>query len=234
MSELVVVGHQPQFMPYIGVLNKISKADIYIIVDHVQFVKRYFHNRTYIKANSAQQLLTVPVLTKGSSFSPINEILVNNNDVWVGKHLRSLALAYQKTRYFKHYFADIEQIYMKGHQYLSAFTTELLVYFLREFELVEDIRHSSSMGVSAKKTELLVELTRAVGGTTYLSGEGARAYFDPEVFERSGFRHVFNDFKHPVYPQAGHGFLEGMGCIDLLFNCGKDGRRFVVNQGGGL
>ncbi len=225
----VVAGHQPQYMPYIGILNKISKADVYIIVDHVQFVRKSFHNRTYIKANDTAQLLTIPVLTKGESFAPINQVKINHTDFWIKKHLKSLRLAYQKAKYFTAYFDQIEEIFLRRHDYLADFTSQLLIFLIREFELVDDIRFSSSMRLTGTKTELLVELTRAVGGTTYLSGSGAKDYFDAEVFRESGFGHVFNEFRHPTYPQIGRAFLKDMACVDLLFNCGKDGRKYIVN-----
>lgn len=228
MSQRMVVGHQPQFMPYLGVLNKIAKADVYVIVDHVQFVKRYFHNRTYIKVGNEAQLLTVPVLTKGESFAPICEVRINHLEPWIRKHLKSLALAYRKAKYFDDYFPAIERIYLKRHQKLAEFTCELLVFFLREFDLVQDVRFSSDMRIAGKKTDMLVEITRAVGGSGYLSGEGAKDYFDPLVFARSGLTHAFNRFAHPVYPQLGQEFVAGAGCVDLLFNCGKDGRKYIV------
>lgn len=227
-KSTVVVGHQPQFMPYIGILNKISKADIYIIVDHVQFVKKYFHNRTYIKVNDAPLLLTIPVLTKGDSFAPINRVKINHADPWAGKHLKTIRLAYQKARFFDDYFGRIEEMFLKRHELLSDLTSELLIFFLREFDLVDDIRYSSDMGITGNKTELLVDLTRAVDGDTYLSGSGAADYFDDAAFRASGFTHLFNQFSHPVYPQLGRQFVKDMGCIDLLFNCGKDGRKYVI------
>lgn len=228
MAELFVVGHQPQFMPYIGILHKISKADIFIIVDHVQFVRKYFHNRTYIKLNGQEHLLTVPVLSKGEFLSAINRIRINHQDQWVRKHLRTIQLAYGKAPFFGAYYPAIEAIFLKNHELLSDFTSELIIFFLKVFELVEDIRFSSSMNITGTKTDLLIELTEAVGGTAYISGEGARDYFDPAIFEKSGYRHIFNHFQHPCYPQLRPGFLTGMGCIDLLFNTGKDGRKYIT------
>lgn len=230
MNDIVVVGHQPQLMPYIGILNKISKADIFIIVDHVQYVRRYFYNRTYIKLNDKKQLLTVPVLSKGEYYSPINMIKINNKEMWIRKHLKTIQIAYAKAKYFSSYYDKVEEIYLKRHEYLSEFTSELLIFFLKEFELINDIRFSSNMQLSCNKTELLIELINAVGGNIYISGEGAREYFDEELFNKSGYKHLFNKFYHPVYPQLGKSFIEGMGCIDLLFNCGKDGKGYIVNQ----
>ena len=228
MGEVTVVGHQPQYLPYIGILNKISKADIYIIVDHVQFRKKYFHNRTYIKVNDQALLLTVPVLSKGKYKAAISGIEINHQSNWVAKHLKSFRYAYSKAPFFRDYYETIENILTKKHKFLSDLTSELLIFFLEEFDLVKDIRFSNPMALNGKKTELLIELTRAVNGDVYISGEGAKDYFDEERFSLSGLKHIFSEFSHPKYPQQGRTFLEGMGCIDLLFNCGKDGRKHII------
>ena len=229
MKQILVVGHQPQLFPYVGILNKISKADIFIIVDHVQFVRKYFYNRTYIKVNGNEHLLTVPVVSKGQYQRPINEIQINRNQFRPEKHLRTLRSGYAKAPYFDRYFPRIEEIFRKEHVQLVGLTCELLEFCLKEFRLVRDVRYSSRLGVAGKRTQLLVELTRAVGGTSYLSGEGARNYFEPELFSASGLRHFFNEFEHPIYPQIGSNFIARMGCIDLLFNCGTEGREYIVN-----
>lgn len=227
-DNIVVVGHQPQYLPYLGILNKISKADIFIMVDHVQFVKKYFHNRSYIKVNELPVLLTIPVLTKGKFKAPISEIEINYDINWVRKHLRSMQLGYSKAKYFNSYYGDIEGIYLNKYNKLSDLTSALLTYFIREFELVEDIRYSSTMNITGSKTEMLIQLAHAVDGATYLSGKGARDYVDEDLLSGSDVKHEFCDFTHPQYPQLGSGFLEGMGCVDLLFNCGKDGRKCVL------
>lgn len=229
MNEIVVVGHQPQYMPYLGILHKISRADIFIIVDHVQFVRRYFYNRTLIKMGGKALRLTIPVLNKGHYQAPICEIMINHDTPWIDKHLTSIRMAYAKAPFFKEYFGTIEAMFQKRHDRLSEFTSELLIFFLNEFGIAKDIRFSSQLKAAGHQTELLVELTRAVGGTKYLSGQGAKDYFDQEVFARSGLRHEFVNFSHPRYPQLNGGFLEGMGCIDLLMNAGREGREFIVN-----
>jgi hypothetical protein len=224
----VVVGHQPQYMPYIGILNKISKANIFIVVNHVQFERKSFQNRTYIKVNDQPILLSVPIYKKGNYDTVINKIEICYNSDWYKKHLRTIFLGYSKTRYFHKYNKILEGIFEKKHKMLADLTTELLVFFLKEFEIVEDIRYSSDLNIAGKKTDLLVSLTQAVNGDAYLSGNGAKSYFDENIFNKSGYIHMFNSFIHPKYPQLGKNFLEGMACIDLLFNCGKDGRKYIV------
>ncbi len=226
--EKIIVGHQPQYFPYIGILNKISKADVCIITDNLQFNKKAFHNRTFIKRNDSKVLITIPVLTKNNRWRPINEMKINYEEPWLRKHLKTIFLAYSKCAYFNKYFDIIKEIYEKEHIYLSDLTSELLIFILREFEIIEDIRFSSELKIKGEKTEFLINLTKSVNGTKYLSGSGAKAYFDPEVFLQSELEHEFNEFVHPVYSQLGKNFIEGIGCIDLLMNCGKDGRKYIL------
>ena len=45
----IIVGHQPQYFPYIGIFSKILKSDKFLFVDSTKFVSKVWHNRTIIK-----------------------------------------------------------------------------------------------------------------------------------------------------------------------------------------
>ena len=64
-----VAGHQPQYLPYLGIFNKIARADKFVFVDHVQFHRKSWQNRTLVIGNGGQEiLLTIPVKTKENRF----------------------------------------------------------------------------------------------------------------------------------------------------------------------
>ena len=67
---------------------------------------------------------------------------------------------------------------------------------------------------------LLVDILQKVRADKYLSGVGAKAYFDPAPFAAAGIEVTWQDFKHPVYPQLYGDFIPYLSSIDLLFNCG--------------
>ena len=48
-KKKTTVIHQPDFFPYLGFFHRLVKADLFIIFDHVQFVRRGWHNRDKIK-----------------------------------------------------------------------------------------------------------------------------------------------------------------------------------------
>ena len=39
MKDKVVVIHQPDFIPYLGFFDRLLKADIFVILDNVQYVR---------------------------------------------------------------------------------------------------------------------------------------------------------------------------------------------------
>ncbi|MEK7336636.1 MAG: WbqC family protein, partial [Nitrospirota bacterium] len=44
-----VTIHQPQFLPWLGYLDKIDRADLFIVLDTVQFKKNEWQNRNRIR-----------------------------------------------------------------------------------------------------------------------------------------------------------------------------------------
>ena len=51
--EKIVVGHQPQYFPYLGILDKITKSDIFLFVDSTKFVKKICDKKTIINTEVA-------------------------------------------------------------------------------------------------------------------------------------------------------------------------------------
>ncbi len=62
MSSISI--HQPQYLPWHNYFKKMKKADIFIILDTVDFQKNGLQNRNQIKTSNGVNWLTVPVLKK--------------------------------------------------------------------------------------------------------------------------------------------------------------------------
>jgi len=107
---MIVTIHQPNYLPYIGFFHKIAHADTFVIYDTAQYVKDRFDNRNKIKNNDSDMWLTVPIAKK-ASFKPFNESDINNNIFWTKKHMKSIEVSYQKSRFFKEYSSDFQKVY---------------------------------------------------------------------------------------------------------------------------
>src|ERR1035438_5767651 len=113
---MVVAGHQPQYIPYVGFFNKISHADVFVFVDNIQFNRKSWQQRTLIKSNNSSIYLTIPVSKKRKDDQLINEVEIID-DGWRNKHWRSILLSYGKTPFFNLYKDELESFYKKEWRY---------------------------------------------------------------------------------------------------------------------
>ena len=79
---------------------------------------------------------------------------------------------------------------------------------------------ASELDVSGSSTQLMINLTRAVGGDVYLSGPTGRKYLEPELFADAGVELRYHEFTPFEYPQLYGAFVPGLSCLDYLANVG--------------
>ena len=78
------------------------------------------------------------------------------------------------------------------------------------------------MPIKSVREERVIDITVAVGGDEYLSGNGARAYQEEEHFIERNVKLTYLDYKPIVYKQLWKDFIPCMSAIDYIFNCGFD------------
>ncbi len=231
MKKTVVI-HQPDFLSYLGFFHRLLHSDLYLVLDNVQFVSsssRAWTNRDKIKTQNGEKWLTVSV-NKAPRDTNINEITINYEVDWQNQNLELLKQNYKKAEFFGEIFPYIKKLYSKKNEKLADFNMES-IYMLNElFDIKIDIVFSSDLVSTKTKSERLVELLEQVQATHYLSGIGARDYHVDEPFDRAGIEVVWQDFKHPVYPQLHGEFIPYLSSIDLLFNCGIEKSREILRS----
>jgi len=216
---LIVAIHQPQYLPWLGYIDKMRRADVFCFLDNVQYKKNDWQNRNRIKTAQGWQWLTVPVHYRFPQ--KINEVSINNSVKWRQKHLQALISNYSRTPFFKDFIRLFEQVYSENWESLC----ELNILFAERLGHAIGLRQISVVKASDytlrdDPTDRLIDICRALQADTYLSGQDGVKYMNLERFEQNGIRVVVQDFRHPVYPQAFKGFQSHMSAVDLLFNCG--------------
>ncbi len=217
---MLIAIHQPQYLPWLGYLDKIDKADVFVILDNVQFKKNEWQNRNRIKTTQGWQWITVPVLYKFPE--KINEVKINNNTNWSRKHLQALITNYSKSLYFADYKNFIEDIFSRNWDRLIDINIEIIKFLINALELKTRLVTTSDLKLREDPTERLIDICKTLGGEKYLAGRDGSKYINLEIFEEEGIEIIFQDFKHPVYNQLYAGFEPGMSAVDLLFNCGDE------------
>lgn len=229
---MILTGHQPEYLPYIGFFNKIMLADKFIFVDHIQFNKKSWQNRNKIRTKDGEQWLTVPVYSKNKFEQKIRDVEIDNTERWKKKHLRSIILNYQKAPYFKEYIDFFKDVYSREWIKLSKLNEKIIRYLLKILDINIKIYNSSALKLDGKKTDLLIDLCNVFKADAYLSGSGGKGYIDEAKFQKAGIKNYFREMKHPIYKQLFKPFIPNMSVIDIIFNLGAEKSREIIYKCG--
>lgn len=227
---MIVSIMQPAYLPWLGYFDRILQSDLHIVLDSVQLErssKTRFTNRNKILTKEGGLWLTVPVMTSGIGQPLICDVTIDNSQDWRRKHWMAIQNTYSRHRHFgehKQFFGDVFKENWVQLTNLLRTTTD---YLLAAMNIKTPTLYSSELAVPGAKGELILNLCKAVGGTTYLSGPFGRGYLDESEFKQAGVDVVYHDYAHPVYPQLRADFFPFMSVVDLLFNCGDESLKIL-------
>ncbi len=224
-----VVINQPNYIPWRGYFDLIDDADLFLYHDDVQYTKQDWRNRNKIKTASGSVWLSVPV-KKVSTETLIKDVLIDHEQKWLFDHKRRLTEAYKTTSFFRAYAEEFFAILDKKHEKLADLDIETAAFILRAFKIETPVSLVSMMELKGQKTEKLLAILRACGGSEYLSGPAAKAYIDEKKFEEAGIKLTWKTYDYAPYPQLWGDFEGAVTALDLLFNCGADARAFLKSR----
>jgi hypothetical protein len=223
----IAVIHQPQYLPYLGFFHKLYQGDIYVVMDDVEFLRRGLQHRNKIKSQHGEQWLTVPVLHRQNQW--ISDVKIDPEKRWAHQQWQSLKTNYSRAPYFAQYASGIEDILNQEWHRICDLNMAMMQWVMDVLMIKKPVVYMSSLEAEGSKTERLINLCKAVGADTYLSGLGGRAYMDLAAFEAAGLKVLWQEFTPPTYPQMfpNVGFIPNLSIVDALFCCGPATRNFL-------
>lgn len=214
-----VAVHQPQYLPWSGLFDKIDQADGFVVLDNVQYQKNEWQNRNRIKTPQGWKWLTVPV--HYAFPQRLREVRVAETD-WQRTHWRTITQAYRKAPHFDRYAPLFEPLYTTRWEWLVDLSLAGMERLASALGIRWAPRLASEMALTEEPNQRLIDICRQVGAGQYLAGSGSRHYLDLSAFESADILVEVQQFTHPVYPQLYGAFEPGLSMIDLLFNCGPE------------
>ncbi len=221
MQKTVVI-HQPDFVPYIGFFQRFLNADLYIVLDHAQFVNgssRAWTHRDKIKTAAGEKWLSIST-KKVPRNTAINQVELSTEINWKEKNLQLLDINYKNAPFYREIIPIVEKLYSESCERLAEFNLKSIEMLMELLDIKIPWMLSSNMDPQGSKNELLVDLLQKAEATSYLSGVGAKAYLEEKPFLDANIKVVWQEFEHPVYPQQFNEFIPYLSSLDMLFNCG--------------
>lgn len=228
---MLVAIHQPTFLPWLGWWDKLARADVFVLLDDVQFPKKggTWMNRVRILIGGEARWVTVPVDRAFSGTRSVREMRIDVGRPWRDELLRTLASSYGRTPHFADVMPAVEDALASPSDRIAELNESAIRSLAGPLGLdASRLVRQSDLGVKGTGNELLVALCRAVGGDVYLSGDGAGDYLSEQAFADAGLDLRYQKFSPPAYPQAVADHVPGLSVVDALMSCGWKGTAALV------
>jgi hypothetical protein len=119
-----LAAHQPQYLPWLGYFDKMDRADLFVLLDTVQYKKNEWQNRNRIRTATGWQWLTVPVHYRFPM--TMRQVRIDESSRWRRKHREAMRIHYARTPFFRPTFTEIEAILDASFENLSELNTRTI------------------------------------------------------------------------------------------------------------
>ena len=231
MAKTVVIT-QSNYIPWRGYFDLLRSADEVVLLDSVQYTRTDWRNRNLIKTPKGTKWLTIPV--RGRYLQSIDETHIADVD-WAAKHIRAIESAYARAAHFDPVSPWLFDL-LRGvarEPLLTNVNEKLLRAFCSCLSITVPIRRDHEVSdrealSRMEANERLVEIVKGVRATRYLTGPGARAYLDVDLFTAEGIEVEWINYDgYPDYVQLWGDFDPRESIIDLLLNTGPDAPQYL-------
>jgi hypothetical protein len=232
MSQICAI-HQPNFFPWLGYFEKIRRADLFVFLDGVAYPKSgnsmsSWVNRVRIAVNGEAVWIRAPVIRE-SGEQIIRKVGLDDSTPWREKILRTLEINYRQAPRFEQCIALIGPLIRHRCEMLADYNVNAVTSLAAALGLQRRFVRQSELDAKGHATELLVNLVRGIGATTYLSGDGAEGYQKDDLFASNGIHLQRLNFTPRPYV-APPAFIPGLSVIDFLMNCEPESFQALVSN----
>lgn len=234
----IVSGHQPVYLPWLGLIHKASLADVFVFMDDVQYLEKDWNNRNRIKTPQGKAIwLTVPVDLSNSKTRLLKDIRISREvhlsekDKWQVIHWQTVRMAYSRAPYFNRYKDFFEWLYCDNRwEYLSELNLTILKKVFEWFDINTEIIIGSRENFAGKKSDLVLEHGIRYKADIVVTGALGRDYIEEDRFRERAINVIYQEYRHPVYRQSFGEFVSHLSFIDLLFNYGSGSRQICLEN----
>lgn len=228
---MIISTNRPYFAPFPGFFYKAHLADVFVILDNVQFPRGgTWITRNRFKNDQGVWWMTIPVWKKGLGLQKIDAVRICREGRWFRKHLTGLKHAYANAPYFSEHLQFMERLFSTGFHRLLDFNLTIIDHLMLNFGVDAEIRKLSELNIKAHGDRLLIEICRYFDASVYLAPSAAGKYLDADLFEKAGIELRYLKHRPRVYPQLWGDFIPDLSAFDLLFTCGPKAREIIFSD----
>lgn len=223
-----VVISQSMYFPWVGLLEQIRLADVFVHYDDVQYT-RGFYNRVQVKTAAGVQWMTVPLRDQHRG-QLIDQVQLDDSRDWRQEHRSLLARAYSAAPFYRDLLQVVDDTFNRPATSLADVSRASMLALAGYFGIDTRFLNSRDLNVPGHSSNRLHDITQRLRGSVYVTGHGAKNYLDHELFERSGIAVEYMNYQCVPYAQQHGAFTPYVTGLDLVANCGRAGAVVLVSD----
>lgn len=224
-----VVIHQPEYFPWLGYLDKARRADVFVVLDTVQFDRSSLQHRAKVLGPNGPLWLTVPFVHRFPQ--TIGDVRFADPR-WAVKHMKSLQAAYGRAAGWRAASAPLTTFFARPFDRVVDAMTASVELLWDVFDVrPKTVVLASSLAARGEKADLVRSICRELGATRYLSGRTGATYLPVEQLCEEGLEVVVQSFTPPPYPRrtVDEATTRGLSALDAWLNLGDDAPTYFAN-----
>lgn len=226
---MILAANQPYFAPFPGFFTKAALADVFVLLDSVQFPRgTTWVSRNRFKGAQGPLWVTIPVWKKGLGLQRIQDVRICHQGRWPAKLLDTLWHAYRNAPWFREHMAVWEIALAARFHRLVDLNLVLIRHLMEALGIETPVMLLSDLGIQATGHDLLIDLCRHLGASTYLAQDAAGGYLQPKRFQEAELDLRWFRPPSPVYPQLWGPFAGNLSAFDLVWHCGPKARQYIL------
>jgi hypothetical protein len=250
MTKIAIM--QPYFFPYIGYFQGIHAVEKYILYDNLNFIKEQWVHRNRILITREPRYFGLNLAQK-SSFKKIRETELVTNPSWRRKNLKTLFLSYKSSAYFDEIYPVLEALMMYETNSLSEFNSNVIIQIaamlgisteiipnssdyveieekLSDMDSLHALRQKYKLTEYTTKVLRILEICSLENATTFVNAIGGQSLYDKNEFQQNGIQLLFVNTHDYTYNQDSSKFHPHLSIIDVLFHCGVEGTKKMIQN----
>jgi hypothetical protein len=223
---------QPYFFPYIGYWQLINVADIFVIYDNVQYIKRGYINRNRILLDGVEKWITLPVKKDNRHMEIKDRSLSNTFENEKFNLLKLIKHAYKQAPNFEVIYNIIESTILSGEDNLFEFVYKSIKAIINYLEIDTKIILASEILISSdsKGQNRIIEICKNLKAEEYINPIGGLNLYSKEEFRLQGIDLSFIKTGNIRYSQFGNDFVPNLSIIDvLMFNSIEEVKKMLID-----
>lgn len=230
-EDVTAVILQPSYLPWKGYFDQVSRAEIFVFFDDVQFTKKSWRTRNKLLGAHGEFWLSVPVERVGRQ-TLIKDVSVDSGLAWQRKHFEAIRNTYSRAEHSEAVIEIAASIFLrktwKSLLDLNVFSTQVVANYL---SLSPSWCFSSSLGsVGSRDGSRALEIMEQLGATHLLNGPRARDYVDSSLFSSRGVALSYMVYDYPEYSRKSDLFSHEVSILDVIAHCGEQSGSFIRSR----